>query len=346
MVESSKSQVSRNPFQRLDAVLPLLAKAGGVLLFLLALNFLLPRLLPGDPLTALIGHGGEGEAGLSEEAARHLAAYYMLDQPLWQQALRFARNVFAGDWGHSYYFKLPVWDLVMSHLPWTLALTLSSLALAALLGVLLGLQAAWRRGRWPDQGIAGLLIVLRGIPAFFLGIVLLVIFGYKLDWFPLSGGVTPGSNQTGWLWFKDVLRHLFLPVLTLTLAQLTGLFFTTRNALLEVVQEEYILLARLKGVPEWKIALKHALPNILPPVISVLGLRFGFAAGGAILVETVFAYPGMGRLMQEALEVRDYPLMQGGFLVISLYVLLANLLADELSRRLDPRWLLGREGKP
>ena len=308
--------------------------------FILVVNFLLPRLLPGDPFALLSGLGASSDLPARLDAASEAALrqYYGLDKPLLGQLLIYMENLRHGNLGYAYYFKAPVADLLAERLPWSLLLMLPSIFLASLIGIASGVFAAWRRGTLWDRGIWGLLLSLRTVPPFFLGSLFILAFGVYGHWFPVSGAFSlDAAGAAGLARLKDIVWHLALPVATLTLAELPGKFLLTRSAVLDALGEDYILFGRARGLSERQLMFGHALPNALLPVTTHIGLRLGLAAGGMIYVETVFGYPGMGRFLYEALLVRDFQALQGGFLVISLTVLLLNMLFDLVYAYLDPR---------
>ncbi len=315
----------------------LTAKIGGYLLVLwiaVTLNFVLPRLLPGNPLTLLAGE----EANLLTAAQRHeVLAAAGLDQPLPVQYGRYLAALLHGDFGYSYQYHRPIAAVLADRLPWTLLLTGSGLLLATLLGTSLGAWAAWRRGGRRDLGLLTLFMVLESLPAFWVGILLVALFAVQWPLFPTFGGVTAGVPLTGMAYIADVGRHLVLPLLTLTLASISGPFLIARAALLGVLGEEYLMVARAKGLAERQILFRHALRNALLPITTVFALNLAFAFGGATVVETVFSYPGIGRLIYEAVLSRDYPVLQAAFLLITLLVIAANVLADLAYPLLDPR---------
>lgn len=302
---------------------------------ILALNFALPRMMPGDPLQAI--HGGEMLVQLTPEREAELARRYALDQPLLQQFVHYLGRLAAGDLGTSYYFGVPVAEVIGRTLPWTLLLAGSALVLSSLLGIILGVEAGWRHGRTGDRVLTGVIGTLNGFPDFLLGAVLLILFGAHWAWFPVSGGMTAYAGYTGPALAADVARHLALPLTALTLANVAGMFLLTRGAMLGVVTERYIMTARAKGLRERVIRYRHAARGAMPPVAARLGVRVGRLMVGLIFIETIFAYPGVGHTLHTALTMRDYPLLQGYFLLITITVLLANAAADVWQQRLDPR---------
>lgn len=310
------------------------------MLIILCLNFFLPRLMPGDPFTYLSGTGSGSDLSvlLDSETEAKLRAYYGLDQSLLEQFGHYCLNLIHGNLGYAYYFKQPVSELLAERLPWSLLLLVSSLTLASVLGIAAGVYSAWKRGSWQDRAFWSFFLTLRSVPTFFLGSLLLLFLGFQQHLFPLYGAYSLEMlSQPWWIRTADVIQHLALPMLTLTLAEVTSKYLLTRSAMLETLAEDYILFARAKGLSERVIMYQHALPNALLPVVTQIGLRLGMAAAGMIYVESIFGYPGMGQLMQDALAVRDFQVLQGAFLVTSLMVLLFNFLLDLFYVFLDPR---------
>jgi len=305
------------------------------LLIILTLNFLLPRMMPGDPLQAI--HGGEMLVEMTPDRQAELVRRYAMDQPLLLQFAHYLGRLAAGDLGRSYYYAVPVGEVILGALPWTLLLAGSALVLSSVLGIVLGIEAGWRRDRPADRALVGFAGALQGFPDFVIGALLLIFFGAGLAWFPVSGALTPYAGYTGAALAADVARHLALPLTALTLANLAGMFLLTRNAMLGSIRERYVLTARAKGLRERTIRYRHAARGALSPVVAGLGVRVGRLVVGMVFIETIFAYPGVGHAMHKALTMRDYPLLQGFFLIITLTVLAANLLADLLQHRVDPR---------
>lgn len=308
--------------------------------FILVINFLLPRLLPGDPFVQLSGIGSSFDMAVSLDAASEAALrqYYGLDLPLGEQFVHYLKNLLLGNLGYAYYFKAPVSHLLAERLPWSLLLMLTSIMFASAIGITAGVFAAWRRGTPWDRGLWGLVLGLRTIPPFFLGSLLLLVFAVKGQLFPIHGAFSvEAADASGLSRLIDIARHLALPAATLTLAELSGQFMLTRSAMLDTLREDYITFGRARGLSENQLMFGHALPNALLPVITHMGLRLGLASGILIYVEKVFGYPGIGMFMYEALRVRDFQVLQGGFLIISLTVLLLNLLVDAVYAYLDPR---------
>jgi peptide/nickel transport system permease protein len=287
---------------------------------LVVVNFLLPRLLPGDPLEALTaGDSAGATAPLPADARARLRATYRLDQPLVAQFAGYLGDLRRGDLGWSLAKAAPVSDLIGERLPWTLGLVLTSVVLAATGGVLLGVWATWRGGR-TEHLAAAIAAGLAALPEFLVGMLLLLGLSVGLGWFPLQGGRSP-FGERGPL---DVLWHLTLPALTLVLATLASFVLLTGGTVRGVLGEPYLLVARAKGLSEQRLALRHALPNALLPILTLFGVRLGQVLGGALVVERVFGVPGLGLLAFEALRARDYPVLQAVFLLGSLGVLVAS----------------------
>jgi peptide/nickel transport system permease protein len=312
-----------------------LATYGIALAIILALNFFLPRMMPGNPLTAI--YGDEALVAMTPDLKAHLVTRFALDQTLWQQFGAYAAGLFRGDLGWSYYFNAPVLNVILGALPWTLLMVGTSLMLATLLGIVLGIESGWRRGSKADRAMLAGLMSLNGFPDFFLGLVLLVVFGVMLGIAPLSGALTPYSGLAGLPLALDVLKHMALPVAALTLAQLAGGYLLTRNTMISVLKAPFILTARAKGLSAAAVKYRHAGRNSMLPVITMTGIWLGRVVTGALFVELVFAYPGVGQLTYQALLSRDYPVIQGVFLMVAVSVLVVNFMVDLLYPKLDPR---------
>jgi len=305
------------------------------LLFILALNFLLPRMMPGDPLLAI--YGNEALIAMTPELRAHLVERFALDQSLWQQFGAYFVAMFQGELGYSYYYNAPVLSVILGRLPWTLLLVGTSLVLSTILGIVLGIESGWRRGSKTDRAMLAGLMSLNGFPDFFLGMLLLIIFGVTLGILPLAGALTPYSGLSGLALVLDVLRHLLLPMAALTLAHLAGGYLLTRNTMIMVIKEPYMLTARAKGLSQKVLKYRHAGRNSLIPVVTRTGIWTGRMVTGALFTELVFAYPGVGYLTYEALLTRDYPIIQGVFLMVAIFVLVVNFLVDFSYPKLDPR---------
>lgn len=296
------------------------------------LNFLLPRLAPGDPVQYLYG----GDAlGLSPEGLAQVRAGYGLDRPLPQQYLEFWVGLLRGDLGRSVQFNRPVTDVLAEYLPWTVGLVGFSTALALVVGVGTGAWAAWHRGRRRDTAAVAVVLALDSMPGFWIGMILIAVFAVGLGWFPSYGAAAIDAEGAAWL--LDAAHRTVLPAATLALATFGGFFLLTRAAMVTVLDEPFVRLARAKGVPEHRIALHHALRTALLPVWTNLTIVLGALLSGAVVVETVFAYPGLGRLIFDAVTARDHPLLQGAFLLVTVGIVAANAFADLTYPLLDPR---------
>jgi peptide/nickel transport system permease protein len=310
---------------------------GVTLWVILTINFLLPRLMPGNPLLSLLDP--DSDMGLANREMRaRLAAYYGLDRSLPEQYVAYLGNLARGNLGWSITFNAPVSELIAKHLPWSLLLMIPAILLASLISLFAGAHAGWRRNSHTDRGFLAIFLLLNTIPAFLLGALLLMVFSAKLGWLPLAGGRTPFTTYPDlWSQARDYLAHLALPLATLTLGMAGRNFLLMRNSMINVLGEDFMLVARGKGLAVPAQKYRHGMRNALLPVITRLALQMGTAIGGAILIETLFAYPGMGRLMFNAVAARDYPVLEGSFLAAGLAVVAANLLADLSYAWIDPR---------
>ena len=301
--------------------------------------FLMFRLMPGDPSTAFI------DPTFTEDQQREIRAQFGLDRPLPEQYLVYLGNLLRGEFGLSFRQRQPVLGLVLDVLPNTLLLTVSALLVAYLIGTVLGALMAWRRGGAFEAVAVPVVPATRAAPEFWVGMVMLAVFAFGLGWFP-SGGANTAGAQYGSEWSRilslDYLRHLALPALTLAI-YLQGLpALLMRSSMLEVMREEFVTMARMKGLSERSIMMRHAARNALLPLVTAFALGFGQSVGGNVVVENVFSWPGLGRLLADAIAASDYPLAQCAFLLIALVLVLMNFLADLLYGLLDPRVSHGR----
>jgi peptide/nickel transport system permease protein len=299
------------------------------ILFAVTVTFLLLRLLPGDPALAV------ASPNMTDEARAALLTQYGLNQPLFVQYFLYLGQLVQGNLGTSFTQSIPVIDVLMQRLPWTLLLTVSSLVLTIAIGIPLGVLAASHKNRFFDRlvqvfGVTGQSLFVPSV-----GIVLLFVFGLNLRWFPIGGAYDDGVY--GMEWYGSVLSHLVLPVISLTLIQLGSYVLTMRATLIDALGEDYITLAKAKGVPSRTVLWKHAVRNAMLPATTLIGLQLGFVVGGAVLTETVFAYPGIGRGIYEAVTQLDFPVLQGAFLLLAVTVVVANMLTDIAYGFLDPR---------
>lgn len=305
-----------------------------VLLFAITLNFLLPRMMPGSPLVFLIG---EDVGFMPAEQREQIMRAFGLDRPLWRQYVIYLRDLARGDLGFSYQQGRPIAEIIRNRLPWTLLLVGISLLLATAIGTIWGVLAAWRRGSPVDLGSLGVAMFFESTPSFWLGMIFIAVFAAGLGWFPIFGAQTIGMPLRGMALITDRLRHLTLPLATLTLITIPGMFMIMRYSMLAVLGEQYVTTARSKGVDERRVIYGHAMRNALLPVATVFMLNLGAIVSGATVIETVFSYPGIGRLLFEAVLARDYPVIQATFFIVTVSVIVMNIVADLLYPVLDPR---------
>ncbi len=302
---------------------------------ILTLNFCLPRLMPGDPLTAIFGDVALVQ--MSPQLKALLVERFSLDQSIGQQFVSYWSSLLHGNLGYSYYYKAPVTEVIFTRFHWTLLLSGLALILSTTAGIILGIESGWQRGKGLDNWMLGAMVSLSGFPDFWIGILLLLLFGVNLELLPLYGAKTAYSGLTGLERITDIGKHLILPLTTLTLARLAGSYLLTRNTMVGVLKEPYIRLARAKGLGPQTIKYRHAGRNSMLPVITRTGIWAGRMVTGVLFVEAVFTYPGIGHLTYEALTFRDYPLLQGILLVTAVCVLGANLIVDLVYPMIDPR---------
>lgn len=302
------------------------------LVFVLVFNFVLFRVVQTDPIGSLF----RGR-NIPAERLEELRASFGLDQSMANQFVLYLRETAQLNLGISYQSRQPVWDEIQSRIPATLALVGISAVLSAVIGTIGGVIAAWRRNTWKDRSITSGTMVFYSMPDFWLGMILLVAFAVVLGWFPVGGIVDSGSTATGLARLLDQLHHLFLPALTLTLAYLGEYTLVTRSSLLDVMGEDYLTVARAKGLRDVVVRNRHAVPNALLPVVTLTAINFGFVLSGAIAVEAVFSWPGLGKATADAIRGPDLPMLQGLFLLFSAAVIVFNLIADLTYSWLDPR---------
>jgi dipeptide transport system permease protein len=310
------------------------------------LAFLFIRLLPGDPIELLAG-----ERGIDPARHARLMAEYGFDKPYWQQYAIYIGNVLQGDLGTSIVTRRPVLQEFLNLFPATIELSLSAMLFAVLLGLPIGILAALRRGTFLDHTVMGVTLTGYSMPIFWWGLLLIILFSGMLGWTPVSGRIgliyffppVTGfllidsllSGQAGA--FRSAVSHLILPTIVLGTIPLAVIARQTRSAMLEVLGEDYIRTARAKGLPPWRVVGLHALRNALIPVVTTIGLQVGTLFAGAILTETIFSWPGVGRWLVASIFGRDYPSVQGGLLLIASIVMLVNLTVDLLYGLINPR---------
>jgi len=292
--------------------------------------FFTMQLLPGDPLVIFLGRQA-GTGSLSPEQVQMLYHQYGLDKPLMVQYWNWFTGIFHGDLGTSITYHQNVRDLMIQRFPVTLNLGLESFVISNFLGVGLGMVAALRRGKWLDSASTVLSYIGVSVPVFWLGLLLIYGFGLKLGWFPIFGYVSPGEN----LW--ENIYHSVMPVACLSLMGWAVIARQMRSSMLEVISQDYIRTAWSKGLTEKAVVLKHMLKNSLIPVITLMGIGLGLMLGGQVFIEQVFAIPGVGRLLVNAVFAQDYPIVQSTVLVLAGAVILVNLLVDISYGWFDPR---------
>ncbi len=317
----------------MKAIAARIVQAFGLILAVIVLNFILIHIAPGDAATAIAGDQSASDPEIIEE----IRAQYGLDKPVLVQLATYMGNVLQGDLGDSIWFNEPVTDLLLERIWPTVLLSAAALTFAVILGVTIGTIAARRPDSLVSHGVTILALVGFAMPAFWTGLLLLILVGVNFDFFPVSGYRSldfDGNWFQGWL---DTGQHLILPALTLGIIYLAQYSRLSRASMLEVLESDYVRTARAKGLSERSVTFKHGLRNGIIPVVTILGLQFGAVLSGAILVESVFAWPGLGRLAFEAVTRRDTPVLLGVLLLVSVAVIIANLLTDLVYRLIDPR---------
>lgn len=304
-------------------------------LLILVFNFLIIRLAPGDPARAM---AGEMASQANVEALRQA---WGLDKPLIEQLLIYFSRLAQGDLGYSYNTLTPVSDLILDRLPHTVGLMLAATLLSFVIGTLLGAYAASRYPSRVDSAISVSSIVFYSMPIFWFGMLLIYFFAIRLNWFPSGGMVDIIEDHQGFAYLLDVSHHAVLPILTLSAFNIPFFFRISRASVIETLREDYVRTGRCMGVPQNRLFLRHALPNAMLPTITAFGLVLGFIFTGALMTETVFSWPGIGRLMWEAISNRDYPTMMGIFLISSIAIVVSTLLTDIAYTLFDPRVRLG-----
>jgi peptide/nickel transport system permease protein len=302
------------------------------LAFVICFNFFLFRVVEGDPVANLF----RGK-NLTLEQRLELRKQFGLDGSQSEQFVRYLEQTVQLNFGRSYTTNRPVMSDIWERAWPTIALVGVSTLLSTVFGVMIGIVAAWRRRSKADYGWTGFTMATYAMPDFWLGMLLLVTFAVTLGWFPVGGITDTGSDATGLAKLVDQAHHMFLPALTLTLAYLGEYALVMRSSLLETMREDYLTLARAKGLRDVVVRNRHAVPNALLPVVTLIAINFGFVLSGAIAVEAIYSWPGLGLLTYDALRGPDLPMLQGLFLVFSAAVIFMNLVADLLYSYLDPR---------
>ncbi len=309
------------------------AQYAAVLVAAVVLNFALPRLAPGDAVDYLLPP--EIAGSLTAEQRSEILGQFGLDQPVPEQFKRYVSGLAGGDLGFSLRYRRPVGELLAERVGWSVLLVGGAVLLSTALGGLLGFRSAWRRGTTQDAGALAGVMFVDSMPAFFVGMLLMLVFSVQLGWFPIFGAL-PTVDATGLQLVAEVGRRLVLPLVTLTLAHLGPVYLVARSALVSELQEDYVFMAEAKGLSRRGVR-RHAQRNALLPLSTVTLIGLGALVGGATVVETVFSYPGLGRLIYEGVLARDYPVLQGTFLLLAVGVVAANFVNDLLYPLLDPR---------
>lgn len=308
---------------------------GVALLAALVVNFLLPRLAPGDPLNSLLS--SEVVETMSAQARDAMRAELGISGSLFEQFLRYLHHIATGDFGHSLVLGMPVWDALAQRLPWTLLLMGAALLVSTGLGTLLGVLSAWQRGRFADLAVMGSVLFLGALPSFWVAMMLIIVFCTTLGWLPSFGAYQLGTSYPDANWFIGIAKRMILPVTALSVYQLASVLLIARSSMQIAQGQDYVMFARARGVSEGAIFFRHALRNALLPLYTHTMLGLGALIGGSLVIETVFSYPGLGSLIVMGVNARDYMLLQGIFVLTSVSVILANFLTDLAYPLIDPR---------
>ena len=315
-----------------------------VLFVAITINFGLPRLAPGDPLMYFFD-----EATLQELTADQKQAVLEsvgLGGTVWEQYTNYIKGIFTLDFGTSIKYAQPVTEIIADKLGWTITLILPALILSTLIGVIIGAYSAWNRGKGRDITLLTTMLTFQAIPGFWMGMLFIAVFAVQLGLFPTYGAVSIVQDGTTWGYIKDVAWHLVLPIATLSIATVGSNYLLTRSSMLESLGQDYMTMAEAKGVTKKTLIFNHGLRNALLPIYTQFTLALGSLIGGSVIVETVFSYPGIGSLLYESVTARDFPMMQGVFLMITFGVIVANVFADLTYPLIDPRAKsgVGKEG--
>lgn len=308
-----------------------------IVFVIICVNFLLFRIVPGDPIRLMFR-----DPRMTLEQIELLREQFGLSGTIWEQFVAYLRQLFLnGNLGVSIFQARPVTTVILERLPNTLLLVLTAVIIAIILGTILGAITGWKTGTKLDAFLVSNSLALYSIPAFCVSLVLLVLFAYRIGAFPLAGMTTPGLRLTGLAYWQDVAWHMFLPAVAVLIGYVGQYVLITRNSMQDVLDQDYILSARAKGIKEFAILRKHALRNAILPVVTMTGMNLARAVTGSLQVEIVFSWPGIGRLMYEAILKRDYPILQGLFLIFAVSIVVANLVVDLIYGRIDPRIRVG-----
>ena len=304
---------------------------------LLTIHFILPRIMKADPFVFLSSDGTE-VASYTEEEILKYKQYYGLDMPLWRQYLNYLLGIFTGNLGYSIYFKEKVITLIFSRLVWTAGIVIFSLCISSVFGLFLGSFSAWNCQRKIDTILYQGMVIISEIPSFLTANMILMFFIIKWRILPTAGGITPFIKiEFSWSFILDVIRHAVLPSLTLTFLRLPDFYFVSRSAMLQQIQKKYVETAQAKSLGDIYILMRHCLPNAINPIMTRFLLSIQTMFNATLIVENVFKYPGIGKLIRDAVFYRDYLLLQGIFLVITIFILTISLLGENFYQTIEKR---------
>ena len=310
------------------------------------MNFFIPRLAPGDPVQLMLGNMEKSGVRPSADTMLSLEASLGVHSgdPIWVQYFKYINDLLHGNFGRSFTnYPMPVVDVLNQGILWTLGLGTIAVIIGFVLGCVIGIVTAWKRGTVLDSALSPALTFLYAIPPFWLALIVVYIFGFTLGWFPFADGYDTTLNVgLSWDFISSVIYHGFLPALTLVVSSLAGWMLVMRNSMVGVLSDDYVMMARAKGLKQSRILMMYAARNAILPNIANFALALGFVVSGQVLTEIVFSYPGIGDTLFLAVTSRDYPLIQAAFLLIALGVLGANFIADMLYAALDPRVRIDR----
>lgn len=310
-----------------------------VILFfiLLTIHFILPRIMKADPFVFLSSDGTE-VASYTEEEILKYKQYYGLDMPLWRQYLNYFLGIFTGNLGYSIYFKEKVMSLIFSRLVWTAGIVIFSLCISSILGLFLGSFSAWNYQKKMDTILYQGMIIISEIPSFLTANIILMFFIIKWRILPTAGGMTPFIEiKFSWSFILDIIKHAILPSLTLTFLRLPDFYFVSRSAMLQQIQKKYVETAQAKSLGDIYILMRHCLPNAINPIITRFLLSIQTMFNTTLIVENVFKYPGIGKLIRDAVFYRDYLLLQGIFLIITIFILSISFLGENFYQTIEKR---------
>ena len=304
---------------------------------LLTIHFILPRIMKADPFVFLSSDGTE-VASYTEEEILKYKQYYGLDMPLWRQYLNYLLGIFTGNLGYSIYFKEKVTTLIFSRLVWTAGIVIFSLCISLVFGLFLGSFSAWNCQRKIDTILYQGMVIISEIPSFLTANMILMFFIIKWRILPTAGGITPFIKiEFSWSFILDIIKHAILPSLTLTFLRLPDFYFVSRSAMLQQIQKKYVETAQAKSLGDIYILMRHCLPNAINPIMTRFLLSIQTMFNATLIVENVFKYPGIGKLIRDAVLYRDYLLLQGIFLVITIFILTISLLGENFYQTIEKR---------